>query len=535
MLLLGTLLALLLLPPALAAGVPSEKASSGEASLAVQGDGQHYLGLIPSSPQDVASFPRIEVPASLMSNLSAAVDLSSQMPPVGNQGAQGSCVGWATSYYYKTWSEKQEHTGWALTNPWYQFSPSFVYNQINGGVDNGATFTDAFTLLQNKGDVDISEFPYNASDYKTKPTAAQLEAAKPYRIPSGWGYFWARTGSPPYLTANNISTIKAWLDSGKVLVMGIPIYSDFPDYGGNAPSKYYDRSLLTSLKGWHAVCIVGYDDNVNPSGSDADHKGGFKMVNSWGASWNGSNAGYLYLSYNFVKYYVREAWSMSDLSPDTPTITSLSATSGKVGDTIHILGKNFGTLRRNAKVTFNGVQATSVSFTDADITVQVPTGATTGPVKVYDWDGAESNAVNFTVEGSGPGPSPVTVTSITPNSAAQFGLLNSISDLHGSGFQEGATVRLETPLTTIYAFNVVVVSPNQITCDFFFFGQEPAVYDVIVQNPDGSEGRLDDAFTVTGLCGQGAGTAMVGFGITMGLLGLAGTGGLLGRRRKKRG
>jgi hypothetical protein len=360
-----------------------------------------------------------------------------------------------------------------------------------------------------------------------------LEAAKPYRISDEWGYFWVRGGEGPYTPENDIAPIKAWLDSGKILVMGIPIYTDFPDYLFSGPMQYYNLTPFSIRLGWHAITIVGYDNNINPSGSDADLRGGFKMVNSWGTDWNGANEGYLYLSYDFVKKYAREAWSMNDLSPDTPVITSLSATSGRVWDTITIYGNNFGTLRRNAKVTFNGVAATSLGFTNESIIVQVPTGATTGPVKVYNWDGDVSNAVDFAVEGIGPGP--VQVTSITPDSAAQFGMNIPIIDLSGSGFVVGATVRLETPLTTIYATNVEVASPNTITCDFFFFGQEPGIFDVIVTNPDGSEGRLEDAFTVNGLCGQGAGASLLFFGITIGLLGLVETGSLLRRRKRKRG
>jgi hypothetical protein len=498
---------------------------------AVSGDGVHYLGLIPSGAEADA-FPQMEVPSYLMSApLSAAVDLSSQLPPVGNQGSQGSCVAWATSYYYKTWQEKQEHTGWNLSNPWYQFSPSFMYNQINGGADNGSTFTAAFTLLQNKGDVDIAEMPYSASDYRTQPTAAKLEAAKPYRIQSNWAYFWKRSTNGPYSTPNNIEPVKAWLNSGQILVMAIPIYLDFPGYSGNPAKTYYDHTGSSILAGGHGVCICGYDDNINPTGSTADKKGGFKMVNSWGSSWNGSNAGYVYLSYDFVKRYVWEAWTMNDLAtPDSPTITSLSASSGAVGTTIHIYGKNFGTLRRNARVSFNGVNAVSPTFTDGDITVKVPSGATTGPLVVYDWDGAPSNAVTFTVPGTVSGP---TVTSISPGSVMEGTTSVSIDNLAGANFASGATVRLEGNGLTINATNVKVVSSTQITCDFDLTGATAGSYDVVVRNPDGKEGRLSGGFSVTSLCGAGGGATVLALGVTMGLLSLAGTGGMRRRRRRK--
>ena len=513
-------------PFILAAGIPEEDAVLDPlfqvAEQEVVGDGEHYLGLQPPAPGD---YPQIEVPETLRLSLSTSADLSSQLPPVGDQGSQGSCAAWATSYYYKSWSEKQEHTSWDLSNPNYQYSPSFVYNQINGGVDGGATFSSAFSLLESKGDVDIAEMPYNAGDYRTQPTSAELEAAKPYRIPGDWAAFWARSTRGPYFTPNNIDNVKALLDSGKVLVMGIPVYRDFPDYGGNLPKPYYDYNGYSSYAGGHGICICGYDDDINPSGSNADHRGGFKMVNSWGADWNGSSEGYLYLSYDFVKRYVWEAWSMSDLGPDSPAISSTSVSEAEVGNTIHIYGDNFGTLRRNACVSFNGVNANSASFTNSNITVTMPSGATTGPLAVYDWDGAPSNQVSFTVTGTTSAPQ---VTSITPSSGLRGGVV-SIDNLAGSGFQAGATVRLEGD-ATLNATNINVVSQVRITCTIDITTAPLGTYDVVVHNPDGSEGRLAGGFTVNAPCGQGVPAMLLALGIMMGLLSLAGAGGL---RRKR--
>ena len=377
----------------------SDLRSRLESPLAAEGDGVHHLGLKPSPSKGVpeAGLPRNY---SVGTPLEASADLSAQLPPVGDQGWQGSCTAWATSYYYKSWSEKQEHTSWNLSNSRYQYSPSFMYNQINGGVDEGSSFYDALSLLQNTGDVDIAEMPYNQDDYTLQPTAAQREAAKPYRIPSGWGALWNSYNDGPYSTPNDIGSAKAWLSSGKPLVMGIPVYDDFPDFGWNPVSSYYDYDESSSLAGGHGVCICGYDDNANPDGSDADHKGGFKMVNSWGPSWN--ETGYVYLSYDFVKRYVLEAWTMGDLTGDGPSISGLSKSSGSAGDSININGNNFGMKRRNARVTFKGTAATQVSFTNSRVTVTVPTGATTGSVIVYDWEGTASNSATFTVGGLPP-------------------------------------------------------------------------------------------------------------------------------------
>jgi Papain family cysteine protease/Family of unknown function (DUF5719)/IPT/TIG domain/Divergent InlB B-repeat domain len=452
-----------------------------------EGDGVHHLGLTLSPEGRYAQTP--EAPA-LRSGapLAASADLSSQLPPIGNQGSQGSCVAWATSYYYKTWVEKQEHTGWALTDTKHEFSPSFMYNQINGGYDNGSSFSDAFALLQNKGDVDIAEFPYSQSNWTNQPSSMQLQEAKQYRIPSGWTSFFNRSTNGPFSPANDITNAKAWLASGQMLVFAIPVYNDFPNYGSNPKKTYYDYNGSSSMAGGHGVGICGYDDNINPGGADADHKGGFKMVNSWGSSWN--NNGFVYLSYDFVKRYTWEAWKMGDLAPDTPSITSLSAASGNVGSSINVNGANFGGLRRSAKVTFNGVSATQVTWTNEKVRATVPAGATTGPVVVSDWEGTASNGVTFTVGGTNPGP---TVTSVSPaiaNNSATVTLT-----VGGTGFASGCGVKLaRTGYSDIVASGVQFVSSTQVTGSVNLSGASPGAWDVVVTNLDGKSGRLTGGF-----------------------------------------
>ena len=62
--------------------------------------------------------------------LPPAADNSPGLPPVGDQGAQGSCVSWAVGYYLKSYQEGKEH-GWDLTVPDHQFSPAFLFNQLS--------------------------------------------------------------------------------------------------------------------------------------------------------------------------------------------------------------------------------------------------------------------------------------------------------------------------------------------------------------------------------------------------------------------
>jgi hypothetical protein len=83
----------------------------------------------------------------------------------------------------------------------------------------------------------------------------------------------------------------------------------------------------------------------------------------------------------------------------SPSITSLSPTSGKVGTSVTITGANFGSTP--STVTFNGTPATTISsWTPTSIKAVVPSGATTGKV-VVTVGGVASNGVSFSVAHGG--------------------------------------------------------------------------------------------------------------------------------------
>jgi hypothetical protein len=108
-----------------------------------------------------------------------------------------------------------------------------------------------------------------------------------------------------------------------------------------------------------------------------------------------------------------------------------------------------------------------------------------------------------------------------------------VTNLAGTGFQAGASVRLELGSTVVNATDVNVVSDTQITCQLGLPGTL-GKYDVVVTNPDGQEGRLTGGFTVTNICGGGAAISLSIFGIMMGLMSIAGSAGLRRRFRGKK-
>jgi IPT/TIG domain len=79
-----------------------------------------------------------------------------------------------------------------------------------------------------------------------------------------------------------------------------------------------------------------------------------------------------------------------------PTITSFNPTSGPVGTSVTINGTNFTGV---TGVSFNNVNAPGFTVNGAGtkITVAVPTGATTGPIRVTTPRGTATSSTNFTV------------------------------------------------------------------------------------------------------------------------------------------
>jgi len=209
-----------------------------------------------------------------------------------------------------------------------------------------------------------------------------------------------------------------------------------------------------------------------------------------------------------------------------PDIVSVVPTSGGEGTAVTISGCDFGDTQDTSYVSFGSEQATTyVSWSDTEIVAEVPAGAEGEVAVTVTTSEGTSNPVAFTTYG------PLSLTSITPDTAVQNAITVQITDLAGSGFMPGAQVRFEQGDTVLAAYDVSVVSAASITCKIGFFLAPTGAYDVVVTNPDGVEARLEDGFTVTSNCGQGGGTALLMLGLTLGLLSTAG---VLERRRKRR-
>ncbi len=257
---------------------------------------QHYGGWIPDSDEKFASFAKAKIEKIGVNP--TAVDLSEKFPTPGSQGMQSSCTAWATAYALKTYLEKVDF-GWDQNQKEHQFSPAYVYNQINDGVDEGAAISDAMDLIVKQGVCTLATMSYDYKDYKTQPNSAQKAEAAKFKSAS-WGT----------VSAGNIEEFKTQLASGNAIVAGIPVYDDFDNLSKS--NSIYDNTS-GEKSGAHAICFVGYDDN----------KQAFKLINSWGKNWGID--GYGYMSYQLVTDLKIRGYVMQDIKNNniTPTPTSI--------------------------------------------------------------------------------------------------------------------------------------------------------------------------------------------------------------------
>ena len=243
---------------------------------------EYSLGAIPPTQEEYESFPRIDW--AVLNALSDTRSIQTQnfasgivrlnTPPIGNQGAQGSCVGWAFSYAVSILAFPKFNNNWNTARR----SPSYIFNQIRGNPNDcgvGASMTAGFNLIRSQGVSSWNLMPYNENDCNTQPNNNQRLDAMLNNI--------THSGT---LARNDVAGIRQALDLGFPVVVSFPVYQSFDDMWRR--DGIWDRNTGTS-RGNHAGTIVGYDDTRQM----------FKVMNSWGTG--GGVNGYFWMTYDLVR------------------------------------------------------------------------------------------------------------------------------------------------------------------------------------------------------------------------------------------
>lgn len=199
------------------------------------------------------------------------------MPPVGNQGGEGSCVAFAVGYATRS-AEQYYRTGAAsYSSSTNIFSPEFLYNQIKFSTDcsSGTAMQTALDFVVANGITTFQSMPYSSTNGCTlMPTSTQSAEASNYKI---IGY------SKIYYTDR--VAIKSMVSQKHPVVITVLADNSFINATAGFIWKTYSGSGMLP----HCIAICGYDDSKNA----------YKIMNSWGTGW--ADGGFSWIDYDFFE------------------------------------------------------------------------------------------------------------------------------------------------------------------------------------------------------------------------------------------
>jgi C1A family cysteine protease len=217
-----------------------------------------------------------------LASMPTSVDLRQYCSPIQDQGDLGSCTGNAIAGQIDLIDKKNGKN--------LQVSRMFIYYEermIEGDIsyDNGAYIRDGIKACYTYGAPLESLWPYDVNKFANRPSSQAYADALNRKV----------TG---YQRCSAFADVKNALAAGNPVTIGFDVYSSFetgtwwePTGTGLMP---FPNTRTEQLLGGHAVCLVGYNDNMNNTG-----KGYFIARNSWGSSWG--QQGYFYMPYQVIQ------------------------------------------------------------------------------------------------------------------------------------------------------------------------------------------------------------------------------------------
>lgn len=209
--------------------------------------------------------------------LPARYSLKSYCPTPRSQSIYGTCTAWSTTYAARTICE-------AVNRQWQNadsiaeeaFAPLFIYRLSVAGesCEEGASIATALGNLRAKGAPKVNSFDVLCANYI--PDSLYDEAAR-YKLS---GYLKIFDG----YTADKVATVKKALTANHPVVVCMRCFESFDIYDG---SDVWD-GVHDELRGLHAMCVVGYDDEK--------YGGAFEIMNSWGTDFAAN--GFVWVRYS---------------------------------------------------------------------------------------------------------------------------------------------------------------------------------------------------------------------------------------------
>jgi hypothetical protein len=231
----------------------------------------YSFGFVPEDP--VVERKRSIVPRH-RAFLPARVDLTSRMPPIGNQGHLGACTAWATayaarSYYVSALENRSVHEAANLPSPNYVFSLS----RLSDNCDKGSTVGRVVEVLKN-GALSLAQYPYSEK-CDSPPPLSLVERASDFKV-----------RGLTKVDVNHTDDIKGQLAKLNPVIISFKASTAWVNLRGKQVFTEREVPRDDKNQGGHAMTIVGYDDRLQA----------FRVMNSWGTRWG--DRGFGWMSYD---------------------------------------------------------------------------------------------------------------------------------------------------------------------------------------------------------------------------------------------
>ena len=248
--------------------------------------------------KDNEAYSRIPMKPTLLSRdyevLPESHSLRIYCPNIGSQGIYGTCSAWSTTYAARTIAEAIKW-GWTdqATITQEAFAPLFVYAQNKDGRDStclrGIRINEALETLKTKGAPKKKHFNVQCANYTPKWI---VDEAKDFRIEDYFTLF-------NYLCTSRdekVNKVKKAISQDRAVIICMNMPRSFRRAGDVWNVSSYDDPASE----YHAMCVVGYDNNKEG--------GAFLFMNSWSERWG--NGGYTWVRYDDFARYVDWAYEI---------------------------------------------------------------------------------------------------------------------------------------------------------------------------------------------------------------------------------
>lgn len=240
-----------------------------------QASTQRILNLVPSketeqdwSYQTALNSGALQAPHAIP----GSVDLRKSWWAINDQRNTGSWVGWASAdgvmRYHLVGANRIDKT--QLLSPRFVWMASKEFDEFNQRPQTfieeaGTSLKTAMDVCRKYGTALETELPFSVS------TSMYLGKEDDFYASAS-----TRKAANYFNLAKNVSKWRAWIATSGPILAGLSV----DDTWQNAPGGQLQTFLPNTVRGGHAVCIVGYTP---------EH---FIVRNSWGTSWGDKGFGY---------------------------------------------------------------------------------------------------------------------------------------------------------------------------------------------------------------------------------------------------